>query len=452
MRSTRNAVAFLIAIVSLCDAGLVLGQQDRLISITENPSTSAIIRVTARLDGKGTVRTDESQTVAMRLAAEFDYQERVIARRDLLKSVRDYQRARAEIRLGTGSVLNELDEQRRTIIVQTRGNDNPVRYAAVSGPLTQQESELISIPANSLVLPQLVARENVRIGESWEPDRSDLARFLNIELVTESDVTVRLESVENGIATLFVGGQAKGFIDDSETTIDLSGSLRFDTSAGRVASVTLTLNQERGLGRISPGLDATFKLAARFDPVTGASPLSNDGLAQLREQVGRITDKLVVYPLNRTVRLMHSRNWKLIASQPERTILRYIDNGEMLGQCDIISLPKRNGDQAQTLEQFRTVVEEKLEDRHATVTGTDQATTQEGLQWMKVTAVGVAEGVRLVWTYYTITHEDGRRVQLVFTTEPEQSHRFEPRFAELIDSIVFPKSAVPASNAGHAPR
>jgi hypothetical protein len=427
---------------------LILGQQSAAIDLAPANSTTTIYRIISRLDGRGSVSTDEDTTLDLRLDARFNYDERVIARKQSLKSVRDYQTARAEIRLGPGSVINQLDASHTILIVQTTPASIPVKFASAGGPLTQKELELINTPANTLTISELLSKSNVKVGESWSPNKDRLANFLNIDLVGQSNVELTLEKVEKGIAQLFIGGDVTGMIDDAGTEINISGTIHFDINEGFARGYDITLNQQRDMGRLAPGLNATFKIATRIAPISDNDQLTDEGLAQLREQTNRITDLLAFVPPNKPIQLLHSRQWRVISEHPNRSILRLIENGEMLGQCDIIPLPVRAAEQSQTIEQFREVVEANLAEHNATITGVNQSATKSGLEWMKVSALGSSNGVKLVWDYYTITHSDGRRIQLVFTTEPQIASRFSSQYDTLISNISFEKSTA-AQNAGY---
>ncbi len=450
MKLARSLSVGIVAIAVLLFATprLILGQQSTAVDLVPTPSTATIYRVISRLDGRGSVSTDDETTVDLRLDARFNYDERVIARKQSLKSVRSYQLAKAEIRLGPGSVVNELGGEHTTLIVQTTPAAIPVKFASVGGPLTQKELELINIPANTLTISELLTKSKVNVGDSWQPNRDRLANFLNIDLIGDSDVELKLEKLEHGIAQLFIGGDVTGMIDDAGTKISITGTIQFDTNQGYTRGFDISINQQRDIGRLAPGLDATFKIATKIAPISENILLTDEGLSKLRESTSRITDLLAFAPLDESIHLLHSRQWRVIAEQSDRSILRLIENGEMLGQCDIIPLPVRAAEQSQTIEQFREVVETKLAEHNATITGVDQATAKNGLEWMKVSALGSSNGVKLVWDYYTLTHEDGRRIQLVFTTEPESASRFSSQYDSLISNISF-RNATAAQNAGY---
>jgi hypothetical protein len=441
--------ASLALIVSPCDSGcLILGQDQGPIDLVPTSSVADIYRVTGHVEGRGSVLTEEEKSIPLRLDARFQYDERVIARKQAFKSVRQYNTARAEIRLGQGSLLNTLPEDRSLILVQSDKEDERIRFASIRGPLTQKQLELIATPANTLLLPELVARKQVRPGETWTPGEEILTKVLNIDLIGSSTIELKLEKISGTVARIFISGEVEGAIDDAGTQLDVTGTLDFDISRGIVENADLTIRQQRDIGRIAPGLDAGFRILVRVEADGQSEALSDAGLARIRESGTRITPNLVFTPLEDNIRFLHTPDWKVIGAQRDRAILRLLENGQMVGQCDVMPLPPSDDSRPQTLEQFQEVVKSKLAEYKPSITDSAQSSPEsDGADWMQVTAAGSANGVALIWNYFTITHSDGRRVQLVFTTEPANNSRFSSRFESLIAGISFmEKSGVPASN------
>ena len=147
---------------------------------------------------------------------------------------------------------------------------------------------------------------------------------------------------------------------------------------------------------VLPGVCVAWLLVA-FSPA-GAGVIS-----------GQITDDLLLNPEGSPVSLIHPRKWRVISNHASRTILRYSQKGRAIGQCDIIPLPNRLPDQDQTLEQFRSVVKDKLTDSSGEIKSANQARTSNGLEWMRVEATGAA-GRRAVSYLRRLSREGGADV------------------------------------------
>lgn len=446
---------------SFCTAALVListiavaqekeNRSDQpAIDIRPSESTSIVNRIDLRLEGKGSVIPDADRTLPLKLDARFQYEQRIITRSATLKSVRNYDVARAEIRLGKGSLINQLDSSNRLILCQVASKQKElVQIAGIQAPITQSEFELINTPAHTLILPRFFARENVTKNERWKADSEALAQLLNVDMIEENDVHLKLTEIQGSIAEIHVSGDIQGYIDGAKTEINISATAKFDTSRGEVGELLMTINQRREIGQMSPGLQAVFKLRAQSKRITKSTTLDNESLAKIRSNGRRITDGLVLHSASGSFDLVHPRAWRVIADTSERSVLRYIDAGRMLGQVDIIPLPRRQSDQTQTLEQFKNVVQSKLAESQAVIVNAHQGSTRSGQQWLRVEATGRVNEINLHWIYYTLTNGDGQRVQLVFTVEPQNAEDFAGIDQSLLGSVSFPATPkTPAQNA-----
>ncbi|MDG2014481.1 MAG: hypothetical protein P8J33_13315 [Pirellulaceae bacterium] len=415
------------------------------INISPSTSTNQVYLVKAALEGRGVVQPEENQSLQMDVDARFQYQERVIARKTQLKSIRDYELARANIRIDNKPLNSRLADARKVVIVQTKSTGQQIKLASLGGPMTQSEFELVNTPANTLILTEVFAKDRVKVGDTWSPDNQVLAQFFNLESVDKTNVRIELANIKGEDAVLVIAGTIEGTVDGAITQIALNGSVRFNSSLGSVTQANLTISQQRDIGLVVPGLDATFKMLISLRPVKQSETLSDTGLAALRKNAGSITDDLLLTPEGSTVSLIHPRQWRVISNHRARTILRYNKNGRMIGQCEILPLPSRLPNQEQTLEQFQAVVKNKLAENAGEIESANASQTEKGLEWMRVKAAGSTNGVNLQWIYYTISSPDGRRVQLVFTTEPAYAGMFTNTERFLVDSLEFESIAASAT-------
>ena len=433
MKNSKFCQGFL----ALCFGAALTIQAHAQIELVPNTSTQQIYLVKSALEGRGVVRPEENQSLPMNVDARFQYKERIIARKTQLKSIREYDQAKANIRIDNKPLNSRLADERKVLIVQTRATGQPVKLASLGGPLTQSEFELVNTPANTLILTNVFAKKSATVGDTWRPDGQVLAQFLNIQSVDQSDVQIELSNVKNDLAALVISGDVEGTVDGAITQISLNGSVRFNTRLGIVTQASMVISQRRDIGLVVPGLEATFKMLISLQPTENCQQLTDAGLASLRKTAGKITDDLLLTPEGSPISLIHPRQWRVISNHRSRTILRYNSNGRMIGQCEIIPLPDRLQDQEQTLDQFQAVVKNKLAESGGEIDSANQSQTERGLDWMRVKASGTANGVNLQWIYYTISSRDGRRVQLIFTTEPTYAASFTNTERYLVDSLSF---------------
>ena len=64
-----------------------------------------------------------------------------------------------------------------------------------SGPLTQEELDLITIPANSLLVEQLLPDQDVAPGDKWQHNDDLLAALLNLDAIGHSEVSTTFKEI-----------------------------------------------------------------------------------------------------------------------------------------------------------------------------------------------------------------------------------------------------------------
>jgi hypothetical protein len=129
--------------------------------------------------------------------------------------------------------------------------------------------------------------------------------------------------------------------------------------------------------------------------------------------------------------------WRLIGSETDKMLLRYVDDGDLLGQCNIAMLPVRPADNPIKPAEFEAEVKKIIGNSKATLAGTEQFTTANGLSAVRVLVNGYESDIPFHWLYYHVSAVDGRRITLVFTIEKEILDRFQNADKTLIDQIDF---------------
>ena len=120
--------------------------------------------------------------------------------------------------------------------------------------------------------------------------------------------------------------------------------------------------------------------------------------------------------------------------------MRYIDDGQIIAQCNVVQLPSRPAGNPLKLEVFKKEVAQIIANSEAQVGQSQAYTTESGLDALRVTVKGEESGIPLNWIYYHINNSDGRRVTLVFTFEEEAEDYFKQADRELVTQIQFKKA------------
>src|SRR5262249_45557068 len=127
-------------------------------------------KLLVEIDGKLKLNGDskELKHVPLKATGELHYFERLLpsSKRDAsTRLIRDYQSAKAKIRLHESDIANELRPERRLIGIQLGGEGST--FFSPNGPLTREELELVSVPGGGLILDSLLPERATKIGDKW---------------------------------------------------------------------------------------------------------------------------------------------------------------------------------------------------------------------------------------------------------------------------------------------
>ena len=131
------------------------------------------IRVVVNLEVGGHLKVaadKKNEPVPMSVVAQFGYDEQRLDDGNNTGSrlaVRWYDDVRAVIKAADQMAKPQLREDRQLIAVSAGEKD--VTISSPNGPLTHDELDLVEIPANTLIVDELLPSDEVEIGHQWKP-------------------------------------------------------------------------------------------------------------------------------------------------------------------------------------------------------------------------------------------------------------------------------------------
>jgi hypothetical protein len=123
--------------------------------------------------------------------------------------------------------------------------------------------------------------------------------------------------------------------------------------------------------------------------------------------------------------------------RPDLCVLRCVDRGDLLAQCNISPLPDLAPGQHLSLEEFQAEVLRSLSERSGQIIEANQSDGEGGLRVLRVVAAGNVAEIPIQWVYYHLSSEKGRRVSLAFTLESKLVERFAEADRTLVDTFEF---------------
>ena len=131
----------------------------------------------------------------------------------------------------------------------------------------------------------------------------------------------------------------QGAIAGVASEIVIKARYYFDLRRGKIASLQLVARERRGIGHVNPGVEATSRLKMTIDLRTDSDELADRQVASMRGSAAWENQRLAYHSASLGIALEHDQNWFVTAEDNQATILRRMDRGELIAQCNVSVLP-----------------------------------------------------------------------------------------------------------------
>lgn len=436
----------LVALATILSAPLAAAET---FSLVEDPSSGRTFAVSAEVTADGTFSFQPPEQGGkpvehpVVLKGDFRYVERRLpaAGRDeaAWRSLREYEQADSTIRVGEQASTPTLRQSRRRVVA--RAAREGVAAYATDGAMTADEVELLPYPGDSLLLPALLPSQPVSVGGTWSPDPWVASALAGTEVAFDQKLTCRLETVRDGRATVTFEGRVEGAVKGATSETTLKGSLEYDLKTAAVVAADLTQSEKRAIGPLSPGMTLTLRSEIRRSPASAEAMISDD-----------VAEAVPLEPPAESLRIEHrapfavsltcDRDWRLFHRTGQLLILRLLDRGGLVAQCNVAPGPKVAPGERTPEQVFQEDIRRSLGEQLAEIVAAEEVKGDD-LAVYRVTATGAVRGSERVWRYYLVTAPDGRQAAFVVTVEPNDLRRLADRDLELVTSLQFLPPADP---------
>jgi hypothetical protein len=360
-------------------------------------------------------------------------------------TVRHYETARATITYQGGSVTPQLREDRCIVGVSAQSPDSVSIYCPL-GPFNRDELDLLEVPANSALIDGLLPGRRVAVGESWKTQSSVLPAILGVSALSDHMIECTLDRIEKDLAMIHAQGSAQGSSDGVATELSVAAKFSFDVKRRRINWFAMSLKEKRSIGHAQPGMEATMRIQMAIAPRTQAPQLHNDILADL-QLTADATALLTEFSSEQGgFELLVGRSWHAMVERDDVSILRMVDRGDLVAQCNISALPALAPQESFTIVDFQEDVRRALEGNFGEVVTATESVSDSGLHVMRLVVVGTVSDVPIHWVYYHLANEQGRRASCVFTYESDLADRFGAEDQMVTTSFRFLDRATPSSS------
>jgi hypothetical protein len=409
------------------------------------------VKVVVDVEGKLKLNSDgkDVQHLPLKVAAELNYAERVIGQSRQwteVRLLRAYESAEAKIKLRDTEWTSTLRESRRLIALESSAK-SAVHFSP-TGPLTRDELDLVETAASGLALEALLPPRVLKVGGSWPLADPIVARLVGLEAINQQTLTATLDSAKDNVAVVSLAGKVAGAVGGVSSDIELKGKLNFDLKQREVTWLTLAIQENRAIGHAQPGFETltTLKLAAA--PTRPIAELSDKAIAGMPLAPGPGQTLLELTNESARYQVFHDRRWQAMMERADATILRMVDRGDLVAQCNLSPRPPLGKGEQLTLEGFQDDVKRVLGKNLEQVVAAGED-VENGIRVLRVVVAGKAGELPIQWTYYHLSDDQGRRAALVFTIESSLLERYPNIDREFIQGFRFlaDKQPTPALSA-----
>jgi hypothetical protein len=401
------------------------------------------IQMEMTLAGEMRVNRDGKQVPLRESAsASHDFYERVLIVDKLgfaEKCARRYEAAKAAITVGNDRSERRLNPERGPMVAQ-RLRDDIIVYCPTT-TLSHDELEAVE-HLDTLTLTGLLPGKAVKLEETWKIPSVAVQALCHFEGLTEYDLTGKLLSVQDNIATIAITGTASGIELGAMVKLTIDASCRFDLNAKRLTRIQWKQKDEREQGPASPASTVEVSTTVQRAAVATPETLSDVALVSVpeggKEPEAHLT-QLHYTDAKSRLDLVHGREWILVGQTEDHIVLRLMERGDFVAQVTIS--PWESAEQGKHMEP------EKFRELMAMTPGWEMEkelqvgeVPSEGGRWVyRISAQGQLDGSSVMQNFYLIAGPNGEQVILVFTMTPKQADRLGSRDLSLAGSVDFPK-------------
>jgi len=409
-----------------------------------NPGQTDHVVIKLEVGGE-TKYTDEGKPKREKMSVEcdLDYVEKTLESPAGLdsprRSVRDYQKIEAVVKVGDGEYKPELKSEHRLIVADA--GKQTTQLFSPAGNLTRDELDAIDIQANSLLLDRLLPDKPVAVGDSWPHSEGLVAVLLGLDEVAKTTVQSTLKEATSAVARFEITGRVEGAVYGVSSVIDIKGRYRFDRKTNRIDWIGLLIKDDRPASFVDDGMDVVSRLQVVITPTKAPASLSDAALAKLAMKPTPQSTFLTYESPSGGWRCLHDRRWYVHHQRPKESVvvLRLLDRGMLSAQCNLASLPQREPEKLISREEFQNDVRQALGKNFGEFVETSESTNEANYRIYRVVVDGKASDIAMRWIYYLVADSKGRQAAFTFVVEQNLVERFANADKPLVESLRFVK-------------
>jgi hypothetical protein len=415
------------------------------VTLVEQANLSEATKASVELKAEGTFTpatlpgAPEAKPLALKVETRLEFVERVTAvdnRGQPRRAVRQVEKAAATINGEVRPSTSALRAEAATLVADRR--EALVSVASLGGPLTRSELELVQEPGDTLALLALLPPKPVAVGDRWIVGDLAARNLSGYDALATNALEATLEAVDESSARVRLLGTIRGAALGGEGSMACDGSFTFDRKAKRVERLTLRRAETRRPGPIEDGLDVKSVLTVNRSATPIVKPLDDEATLAKAAEAAPSRELLMFNAPDDKYTLLHDRDWHVYWDDSRQVVLKRLDRGEMVAQCNLAVGPNAGKGRHQDLTQFRDDLKKVLGERFVQFVGQGEVEgAPAGNFRYKLTIQGRQGDAGVLWHYYLIASPEGDQLIATFTLGLAQQTQFGDQDLRLIGSLEW---------------
>ena len=385
-------------------------------------------------DGRGV------QDRSMQLQGRLEYRETVLRITDghLRQVLRNINHSTAQLVVGKWSSTPQWTHGTTPLVARWSGSQ--VQLYGLSRPLSSSDLDIVALQMDPLVLDRLIPTE--RRGELAKPEPSGQWKVTNEvagalmswEVCSHQTLECRVvrRDEARGVVLLEVVGGMLGAVAGATAEATLRGKLNYDWKTGTCTWADFQIEEKRAIGHAAPGLEVQGRIRVHTTPEgrTSAEELQ-EHLSTIPSQPAPTDLYLAFASRYHGFELMHDRSWKLLVDGPNRTIFRFIRDGDLIAQANIARV---RSTERPTLAEFQEEIRLGLGEEFERIVSATEETRDDHTRVYHVVVAGTVQSLPIQWIYTHFRNEQGA-VTAVITIDARLVEKHAGFEQQLIGSL-----------------
>ena len=383
-------------------------------------------------------KEEATKNLPIKALAELAYDERRIEAKE---SRRFYHEASAKIEVANRGDERRLRDDLRNIVCKL-DDSKPLLYSP-NGAFERNELELVTVPFNSLFVDQLLPNKKVKRGFEWTHQNETLALLLGVDAVTAGEIKSKVAAIDKDVVRLEMDGSIVAAVDGVVTDLDVDAKYNFDRKSRRINWVAAKIKERRAAGAASPSFDVLARIRM-FVSKSKNSKLTTQKASENQLSQNDAATLLEHRSKDKGFSFLHDRRWHVINEAPNSSILRMIDDGETVAQCNIRTM-KVDPKNETTLEHFKKEILQGLKKTQPQIADATTLTNSSGLRILRVQVLGTVSESPVQWIYYHAASKQGLGLTYSFTMSADAAEKFQATDHDITNSLRISNTILQSS-------